>query len=250
MKCIIVGAGIVGYSIAEALSNQGHDTTIIDINRDRLSNVEEKLDVQTIEGSGSYLSKLYEAGVENADLLVAVTDSDELNMVDCFLAKSCGVKNTIARVREPDYLTISSSNRQKAMGIDLIINPERIAAQEIAKLVRFPEAQDVDYYADGHVQMLELILPGTSPIVNKSLMEMAFPKPCVIVAIERNDEIIIPRGRHILNAGDTIYILAGTKDMIDIELYIGALHSKPESITILGGGLTGYYLVQVFRKRS
>ncbi|MDD2568206.1 MAG: Trk system potassium transporter TrkA, partial [Clostridia bacterium] len=244
MKSIIVGAGKVGYTIASTLSKEGHDVIVIDIDRERLSTVEEYLDVQVIEGSGAQMSILEEAGIANTDLLIAVTEGDELNMVSCFLAKSYGVKSTVARVREPGYESLDNSHRQHNLGIDLIINPEKVAAEEILKLINHPEAHNVEYFANGQVQLLELELDGHCPVLNKSLIQICFPKPCIIVAIIRRNKTIIPRGQDRLIEGDIIVMLSATKNMIYNEQYLGMHHGKTNSVIIFGGGLLGYYLAQ------
>jgi len=248
VKCIIIGAGKVGYSIAATLSEERHEVTVIDVDGSRLENLEEHLDVHVIEGNGAQMNILQEAGAGQADLLVAVTEMDELNMVACFIAKSLGVKSTVARVRDPGYAPLDSSNRQTALGIDLIINPERVTAQEIAKLISFPEAYNVAYYADGRVQLLELELKYNSPVIGHTLLELEFPHPCVIVAIIRDDAIIIPCGKDRLLSGDLIFILAASKDILDLESYLGISRSHINHVTILGGGLLGYYLVTMLEK--
>lgn len=247
MKCIIIGAGKVGYSIAATLSEERHEVTVIDLDEKRLENVEEYLDVHVIEGNGAQLTILQEAGAQHADLLVAVTELDELNMVACFIAKSLGVKSTVARVRDPGYAPIDST-RQTALGIDLIINPERVTAQEIVKLISFPEAHNVAYYADNRVQLMELELRYNSPVIGHTLLELDFPHPCVVVAIIRDDAIIIPRGKDRLLSGDLIFVLAATKDMLEIEGYLGIPRSHINNITILGGELLGYYLATMLEK--
>ncbi len=250
MKCIIIGAGKVGYSIAATLSEERHEVTVIDLDGSRLENLEEHLDVHVIEGNGAQIKILEEAGVGQADLLVAVTEMDELNMVACFIAKSLGVKRTVARVRDPGYAPLDSSSRQTGLGIDLIINPERVTAQEIVKLITFPEAYNVSYYADGRVQLLELELKYNSPVIGYTLLELEFPYPCVIVAIIRDDAVIIPCGKDRLLSGDRVFILAASKDMVDLESYLGIPRSHINNITILGGGLLGYYLATMLEKNK
>jgi trk system potassium uptake protein TrkA len=242
MKAIIIGAGKLGYSIAQMLSSEGYDVIVIDQIEARLQAVDEHLDVQTICGNGASGDILQEAGVYHADLLVAVTEGDELNMVSCFIGKSLGAKRTIARVRKPEYIDFDKSSGLGHMGIDLIINPERVTADEIVKLAKMAEAQNVEFYADGKVQLLELRVTEKAPVAGQQLKEFGFHAPFLVVAILRDEKMIIPRGKDRVLAGDIIFILAETKKMRGIERFFGQRRLKIESVVILGGGRVGYYL--------
>ena len=249
LKVIIIGAGKVGYSIAKLLSEEDHDVVVIEQSSERQAILEENLDVQVIGGSGSSTSVLEAAGVRNADLLLAVTEYDELNMVACLLAKRYGVKRTIARVRNPDYLEIKDFSFEEVMGIDIIINPERITALEIAEIVNHPEALNVDYYANGKVQMLELEIKWGSPLVGKKIKELNTSVPYNIICIERQQDVIVPRGDDILQAGDHINVMARTSQMKEVEHVLGFSTPMVEQFTILGGGRTGYYLAEILESR-
>jgi len=245
LRCIIVGAGKIGFSIAATLSKNKHDVIVIDISEERLRLVSEDLDVQTIEGSGAHPFVLKQAGCEKTDLLVAVTDKDELNMISCYMGKTYGVSNAVARIREPGYE--SFDDKGKELGIDLSVNPERVSAEEIYKLLLFPEARNVKYYADGQVQMLELLLTDKAAVTGKFIKDIEFPCPCNIVAIVRGgDEVIVPRGHSILQKNDIIFVLTATKDMASAEDFLGiAKPKKSYSVGIFGGGLAGYYLASL-----
>ncbi|KUO52175.1 MAG: potassium transporter TrkA [Desulfitibacter sp. BRH_c19] len=249
MKTIIIGAGKVGFSIAQILSYANHDVVVIENNSERKQIVEEHLDVQTILGSGGSISTLQEAGICDAQLLVAVTEYDELNMISCLLGKKLGVKKTVARVRNPEY---ADNNQVSAdsLGIDLVINPEQVTAEMVGKLAEVPEAINVDYYADGRVQMVELQLTKDSPVANKQLKDIKFPKPNLIVAILRNEEMIIPRGDDQLKPDDLVFVLAETTNMVAIEKVLGKERIKTENVTILGGGRIGFYLAQLLEKKG
>lgn len=248
MKTIIIGAGKVGYSIAQMLSREQHDVTVIDTDEERLKIVEEHLDVQTICGNGASSDVLKEAGVGESDLLAAVTEADELNMVACYFAKSFGTKHTVARVRNPEYVDFDTSSGLKLMGIDMIINPERVTANEIAKLTKIAEAQNVEYFANGKIQLLELKVTETSPAIDIPLMDLKFEHSFLIVAIVRGDKMIIPRGKDRILAGDVIFVLAETREMIEIERLLGQRRLKVENVVILGGGRIGYYLAEQLEK--
>lgn len=245
MKVIIIGAGKVGFSMAQLLSTEEHDVTIIEQSLQRQQVLEDMLDVQVIRGSGSSKSVLESAGVQNADMLLAVTQFDELNMVACMLAKRYGAKTTVARVRNPEYLEIKEFSLNELMGIDLVINPERVTAQEIAEIVKHPEALSVDYYADGKVQLLELELTSDSPLLGKELKDLDTSVPYNIVSIVRDHTILVPSGSDVIKLGDHIHLMARTAEMKSVEKLLHFKSRKVEQVTILGGGRTGYYLAQI-----
>ena len=249
MKAIIIGAGKVGFSIAQLLSKEDHDVVIIEQSSERQEILEETLDVQVIGGSGSSTSVLEAAGVRSADMLLAVTEHDELNMVSCLLGKKYGVKTTVARVRNPEYLEVRDFDFKEAIGIDLIINPERVTALEIAKIVSHPEAMNVDFYAMGKVQMLELEIKKESPLVGKKIKELDTAIPYNIVCIEHQQKILVPWGEDILHEGDRIHLMARTNEMREVEKMLGFHTPRVEHITIMGGGRTGYYLAQILEQK-
>ncbi|MDD2621254.1 MAG: Trk system potassium transporter TrkA [Syntrophomonadaceae bacterium] len=250
MKIIIVGAGKVGFSMAQLLSDEDHDVVVIEQSPERQLVLEEELDVQLVSGSGSSTSVLEAAGVRNADMLLAVTEFDELNMMACLLAKKYGVKTTVARVRNPEYLEVKEFSLNDVMGIDLIINPERVTALEIAQFVANPEALNVDYYADGKVQLVELELKEDSAILNKKIKDLDSSVPYNIVSIARKHKMLVPRGDDILQLGDHIHLIARTSDMREVEKILGFFSRKVEHVTILGGGRTGYYLAQILEEHK
>ena len=169
MRTIVVGAGKVGFSIAATFSAKGYDVTLIEKNKFRLMNVAEYLDVRTIQGYGNQISDLLNAGANTADLIIAATECDEVNMMSCFLAKKLGTPKAVARIRQPIYATWDDK-MMKELGIDLIINPEEYAAQEISQLILYPEAHDVQYYANGRVLMLGLKINNTFNIIGLQLL--------------------------------------------------------------------------------
>ncbi|CFW99504.1 Potassium uptake protein TrkA [Syntrophomonas zehnderi OL-4] len=245
MKAIIIGAGKVGFSMAELLSSENHDVVVIEQSRERQRIVEESLDVQVVYGSGSSTSVLEYAGVRSADLFLAVTEYDELNMVACLLAKKYGVKSTVARVRNPEYLEVRDFALNEIMGIDLIINPERVTAQEIFRIVRNPEALSVDYFADGKVQMIELELKEGSPLLGKRIKDLDSSVPYNIVSIARKHKMLVPSGEDVFQLGDHINVMAQTLEMREVKKILGFQSRKVDNVTILGGGRTGCYLAQM-----
>lgn len=245
MKVIIIGAGKVGFSMAQLLSSENHDVVVIEQSPERQQVLEEALDVQVIYGNGSSTSVLELAGVRNADMLLAVTEYDELNMIACLLAKKYGVKTTIARVRNPEYLEVKEFSLNEIMGIDLIINPERVTAQEIFQIVKNPEALNVDYYADGKVQLIELELRANSALLGKRIKDLDSSVPYNIVSIARKHKMLVPSGEEKLQQGDHINVMAQTLEMREVKKILGFHSRKVEQVTILGGGRTGCYLAQM-----
>ena len=246
MKVIIVGAGKVGFSIAETLSNKDIEVVVIDTDPERLQTVQEYLDVQVMLGNGAAMSVQEKAGIAGSDLLIAVTELDEINMMTCFVAKSYGVKSTIARVRKREYSELAKSERQEQLGIDLIINPELLAAQELGKLVLHPEAHEVEYYADGQVVMLGLKLEDDSKILNCRLRDVHFPHPCVVVGVIRGEQMIVPNGDTQILPKDEIFLLSDVKDMLSLEIFLGARKRAINNVAVFGGVLLSVYLCQIF----
>ncbi|MGI6226383.1 MAG: Trk system potassium transporter TrkA [Peptococcales bacterium] len=250
MRVIIIGAGKVGYNIAQILSYENHDIVVIEKDEERYKIIEESLDVQAIHGSGASSEILEQADVYAADLLIAVTEFDELNMIACVLAKQYGVPKTVARVRNPEYADNNLLTQSPVLGIDLLINPEKVTASEISQLIEVPEAIDVEYYADGKIQLLELGINEDAPIINSYLKDIQTPYRYVIVAILRDEKMIIPRGNDIIKKNDIIFVLAKTKDMIHIEKLMGKERAKIRNVMILGGGRIGYYLAKLLEDKK
>ena len=249
MKSIIIGAGKMGFSIAQLLSNENHDVVIIDNNEERINLIEEVLDVQVIAGTGSSWKVLESAGVQNADMLVAVTEVDELNMISCFIAKQYGVKTTIARVRGTEYFEQTKFSLADLLGIDLIINPEMVTAYEILNIIKNPEAINVDYYSDHKVQLVEFYIKNDSPIVNYRIKQLDTSK-YVILTIVHNNRMIVPAGEDILRGGDYVYVITKTEDMREVMKSLGIVPRKIDNVTILGAGRTGYYLAKLLEKEK
>jgi len=249
MKCIIIGVGKVGYSLAANLCAEGHEITIIDTDRRRLDIMADHFNVNVVEGNAAKLSTLNEADISHTDLLIAVTEKDELNMVACFVAKNSGAKAAIARVRNPAYSDFADKGRMEALGIDMLINPERVSAREIVRLLDYPEAHHVGFYGNGSTLMMELRLPEDSPRLNMPLHQLEMPAPCVVVAIDRHGTLIIPKGNDVLQAGDEVLFLSYTEDMPQIEEYLGVKPHRPRNVVIFGGSLSGYYLAAALEDR-
>lgn len=250
MRAIIIGAGKIGFNIAKILAKENHDVTVIEKQEERGKIIQEYLDIQVLVGNGASESVLEEAGVKEANLVVAVTEVDEVNMIACMLAKNYGVQKTVARVRNHEYANNNKRGHGVFPGIDFIINPELVTAKEIAKLVAVPEALDVVYYAEGKIQLLELKIPENAPVANKYIRDLKFDAPFLIAAIVRDEKMLIPRGKDLIKPNDIIFVLAKTKEMIHIERFLGKQRKIAQRVMVLGGGYTGYHLAKILEDRK
>ena len=250
MRAVIIGAGKIGYNIAQTLSQEGHDVFVIEQDEERQQNVEENLDVQAVLGNGADSRLLESIDIDEADLLIAVTENDELNMLACMLAGQYGVKKTVARVRKPEYDRTNKLASNPALNIDLMINPERVAAAEIAKIISVPEAVDVNYYAKGKIMLLELQIEKGNPVINYALKEIHGQYHFLVAAILREDELIIPRGDDQILQGDRIFLIGRTDQMREVEKYLGFARRSIHSVMLLGGSRVAFYLAQLLEKRG
>jgi len=249
MRAIIVGGGRFGFSIAQTLTVEKYDVTVIERDMEKLSTISDQLDVNVINGNGASLSLLNEAGVSETDVLIAVTGIDEINLVSCMLAKQLGVTRTIARVKNLEYMELDSAGN-KFNGVDMVINPELETAKEILKLVEIPEALDVIYAFEKRAIILELPVKKTSVAAGRKIKDIKTEYPLLIVAIVRKEKVIVPSGSDVIEAGDTIYALTKTEEVVHIEDYLGLTRTDPDRIMVLGGGRTGGYLAELLEKRD
>ncbi|MGE5677245.1 MAG: Trk system potassium transporter TrkA [Pseudomonadota bacterium] len=249
MKIIIIGAGKVGYNLAESLSKSNYDVIIIDKNYAALSKAEENLEVLCIRGSGVSTSILMEAGIETADLLIAVTSSDEVNMVCCLTAKKLGVKHTIARIRDPEYAKELSLLKEE-LDLDLIINPEQAAAEEIANVLNFPIAINVENFAKGRVKMVELIATKEMGIVGIPLRDLSSKviSNVLIGVVIRNEEVIVPYGDFVIREGDRIYVIGRPSYLYNFCKMSGKCPQKIKNVMITGGGRIAIYLAKLLEE--
>ena len=242
MKIIIVGCGKIGSSIATELNNENHEIVVVDIDHEAVSNLSNSLDILGIEGNGATYDVLMEAGVDTADLLVAATALDEINIYTCLMAKSAGVSNTIARVRNPEY-TQDLFRVKDQLGLSMAINPERAAANEIGKLLRFSGAIEIDTFSKGAVELVKVALPENSILCNKKLNETETLKGKVrICTVERDGEVYIPGGDFELKTGDKITVVSKPETISKFFKKISVSTSKTKDVILLGGGKVSYYL--------
>jgi trk system potassium uptake protein TrkA len=245
MKVIIIGDGNVGYYLAENLSRDGNDVTIIDKDAESRRSTVENLDVRYIKGNGASAATLIDAGVRKTDLLIASTSGDEMNMVCCLTAKRLGTAHTVARIRDPEYAD-ELAQLQEDLGLDMIINPEMAIAGEIVKLLEFTPALSVETFAGGRVDMVEIKVLRGMPISDmklKAISREIFPS-ILIGAILRGDEVIIPNGESVLLEGDIIYIVGRPSNIFRFCALIGLRIRKIKNVMIVGGGRVCHYLAR------
>jgi trk system potassium uptake protein TrkA len=250
MKAVILGAGEVGYHIAKALYNT-HDIIVIDTDEKACERVNE-LDVQVIQGNGANVSILSEALV-GANLLVALTGCDEVNIVACMAAKLVVENNdkfkTVARVSNPDYIDKPITKRTK-IGIDLMICPELALASEVADILAIPSAIDADYFADGKVEMIEFVVSEDNDLVGKDMKELNLANCCIVSALFRDSEVIIPHGDDKIEAHDHLVVIGKPAAMDGVRDKFGEKAGKRNKIMIIGGGIVGFYLAKLVAKNE
>lgn len=245
MKIIIVGCGKVGAALAQELVLENHDISIIDMDSALLDDITNTIDVIGVVGNGASYSIQKEAGIETADLMIAVTNSDELNLLCCVIAKKAANCHTIARVRSPIY-NQEIGFIKKELGISMVINPELAAATEIARLLRFPSAIKIDTFAKGKVDLLKFHVEPNSKLDGLKVYEISTNLHCdvLVCVIERGDEIIIPNGNIVLKGDDKISIIATPKKAADFFKKVGIVTNQVKNAMIVGASTIAYYLSQ------
>lgn len=245
MQIIIVGCGNVGSTLAEQLSKEGHNITVIDSKSDVVQNVSTNFDVMGVIGNGAGYSIQKEAGIDDADLMIAVTGSDELNLLCCLIAKKAGDCHTIARVRNPVYSREISFIKEE-LGLSMVINPEDAAAMEIARVLKFPSALKIDTFAKGRIELVKYRIEEGSPLCDQSLKFISGKMKCdvLVSSVERGDEVYIPDGRFVLRPRDEISVVGSVKNTVLFFEKIGVPTTRAKNVLIVGGGETAYYLAK------
>ncbi len=245
MKIIIVGCGKVGGTLAKQLCSEGHDVTVLDKDASKLRAMSSGYDVLALEGDASSYSDLKEAGVEDADILIAVTDSDEKNLLCCLIGRKTGNLKAIARVRNPVYNSEVEFFR-KGFGLAMVINPEMAAASEIARMFRFPTAINIETFAKGHIELLTFHLPEHSKLAGKPLtyIHSKLHTDVLVVMVKRGDQVTIPSGDFVVQAGDILSIVTGHGQAHDFFGKIGIETNRVKNVMIVGGGKVTYYVAK------
>ena len=245
MKILIVGCGNVGQTLVQQLSKEGHNITVIEKKQSVIQNVVNSYDVMGIVGNGASYSIMKDAGIESADLMIAVTDSDELNLLCCLIAKKAGNCHTIARVRDPIYKKEINFIKEE-LGLSMVINPEETAANEAERLLKLPSATKIETFARGRAELVKLVIDENSRLCDKALKDIPadLKKQILISVVSRDNQVYIPDGRFILRAGDEVTIFGSSKNTINFFKKLGLPTAKVHSTMIIGGGETAVYLAQ------
>ncbi len=249
MEIVIVGGGTVGGEICTRLAGDHHNITVIDRDVEALNEVANVSDVVGLSGNGIEISVLREAGVEKADLLIAVAAEDEINILCCAAARRLGVKNTIARVRNPEYTELMQLMAED-MHLSLTINPELAVAREIARILRFPTATKIDTLCRGKVEVAQFTLPEGSPLCGAPLNELRSRMRArfLVCAVLRRGEAYIPSGDFVLRPGDSICVTAPDAEIVRFFKEVKAYRHPVRDVLIAGGGRTTYYLEEMLKK--
>lgn len=250
MRIVVAGAGKLGYSIAELLADDEFDVIVVENDPKRKDVVQNSLDVLVIEGNACSPSMFKDPDIREADVLIACTDNDEVNMITCMMAKNNGIKHTVARIRNVDYAINSPEMLNNDMKIDLILNPERITASEIDHILMTPSALNVDDFADGKVRMFEAKLKENSPYANIQLKYLKIPNDILVAMLFRKHKMIIPRGNDVLLPGDNVYFVGKQDAILQFEKNFTNIYEKLEKALIIGAGRTGRFLAPMLEKQG
>ena len=251
MKIVIIGLGTIGRTLLQSLSGEKHTITIIDENKDKIENLIEKYDVQGVVGNGASIDIQREAGVSGADVTIVLTGSDERNVFACLVAKKLGVKNTIARVRNPEYRS-QILEMQDELGISMIVNPEQDTANEIFNLINLPEIATVEHFAKGRVLLVEIVAEKGCALIDETLISLGkkLRTKVLICAVQRGNDVIIPSGHFMIKEGDRIHLTSDAKTLRDFLSEINIVKSPLKNIMIVGGSKIGYYLADELSKKK
>ena len=246
MNVVIVGGGKVGRKLVEDFAKEGDDVVLIDVKEDVCETVQNMYDVRAVAGSGADIEVLEEAETRRADLFIAVTTNDELNTLCAVMAKKLGADRCVARVRNREYFKQLDFMRS-ALGINMIVNPEYTSAAEISRMLRFPAALSKETFAKGRIELIEFQVSEGSVLCGKSLIEIykQLKIKVLICAVQRGEEVFIPKGDFVISAGDKIHITASHKDLAKFVRETGVMNRKIKSVMLIGGGRISFYLANL-----
>ena len=248
MRIFIVGAGEVGFNTAQLLSREGHEITVVEQKEELVSRVGDQLDALVLQGNGASPKMLNEIGARKAELLIAVTDSDEVNITACLVAKAQGVGRTVARIRNPDYYDSKEPFARDVLGIDFVIHTERAAAEEIRDALRVPGSVNVETFAEDNIEIAEVPLKEDSPIAGKVVKDLELPEGSLLVGVVRDNETIIPQGNTELRVGDHVFLISERKDINRVVRAASNETEKVEDVIIFGGGRIGLRLALILEQ--
>ncbi len=247
MNVIVVGCGKIGQSIVKNLVSEGHDVVVVDINSDVITEVTNAYDVMGVCGMGTDCEILEEAGVAKADIFVAATNSDELNMLSCYIAKTLGAKETVARIRDKEYNDNSLGFMKQKLQISMSINPELFTAYDIYNVLKMPAAAHIETFSSRTFEIIELVLKEGSPLVGTKIMNLRkqYTAKFLVCVVSRGDDVIIPDGQFELKAGDRIALTASPSELVKLLKSLKLVKRQVKNIMILGASRTAYYLAKL-----
>ena len=251
MKIVIIGLGTIGRTVLKALSGEGHTITVIDENKDTVERLIEKYDVFGVVGNGACMDIQKEAHMRDTDLAIVLTNSDELNIMACLVAKKVGAKNTVARVRNPDYAA-QIEDMKEELGISMIVNPEKDTATEIANLISFPSIAGVEHFAKGRVLLLEIVAEKDCALIGETLISLGkkLTSKVLVCAVQRGNEVIIPSGNFMFMEGDRIHLTADASSLGGFLSEVRLVRSPLKHVMIVGGGRIAFYLAEELSKKK
>lgn len=251
MRIVIIGLGTTGRTILKSLSGEGHNITIIDEDKEKIENLIEKYDVSGVVGNGACIDIQREAKIKEADIAIVLTNSDELNVFACLVAKKAGVPNTIARVRNPAYRN-QIMDMKDELGISMIVNPEKETANEIYTRINLPSIAQVERFANGRVSMVEIVAEKGCLLIGETLISIGkkLTTKVLICAVQRGDEVIIPTGNFRIEEGDRIHFTSNAKSLRDFLSEINLVKLPLKNIMIVGGSRIAYYLADELSKKK
>ena len=250
MKIVIIGLGTIGRTVLNSLSGMDHTITIIDEDKDKVESLIEKYDVFGVVGNGACMDIQREADMGNADLAIVLTNSDELNVFACLVAKNIGVKNTIARVRNPDYRKQIIEMKDQ-LGLSMIVNPEKETAEEIYNLINLPSVSQMEHFAKGKVLLAEIIADKDCALIGETLISLGkkLKTKVLVCAVQRGDDVFIPSGHFMFCVGDRVHFTSDVNSLHDFLSEVNLEKSPFKNVMIVGGDRIGYYLAEMLSQK-
>lgn len=251
MNTIVIGMGMIGRTILSNLVREGHSVTVIDESKEKIEALIERFDVMGVVGNGACLDIQLEAGASSADVVIALTSSDEINILACLVAKKAGARRTIARVRNPLYRTQIDEMKDE-LGISMVVNPELETANEIFNLISLPSISDIEHFAKGRVSLVEVVATEDCALVGETLISLGkkLKTKVLICAVQRDGEVFIPSGGFEIKAGDRISFTADSRSLGDFLTEINLVRDPFTNVMVVGGSRIGYYLAEALSKKK
>ena len=251
MKITVIGLGTIGKAVLRELSTEEHTITVIDEDREKVESLIEKYDISGVVGNGACMDIQEAAGVSSSDLVIVLTKSDELNILACLVAKRVGAKNTVARVRNPDYAKQITAMREQ-LGISMVVNPERDTAAEIFNRINLASVTDVENFANGRVLLVGIVAERGCSLIGETLISLSkkLTSKVLVCAVERENEVIIPTGNFKFSEGDKIHFTSDANSLRNFLAEINLVKSPLKNIMIVGGGKIGFYLAEELSRKK